>query len=244
MTIADCTEAALLTLWEGDVGTLDIGLSYQFNRLTVCTYCGNRQLSLPATGASVNRIDDIGDVVEDSFDLDNDTALQAAQVMGVSALEYIYTCMQCKRGTVRPSGNLGTGEQCQTMQRLNTRKQTCKLFIQAREQPHITLRVYKEMLQAICNTTNSITCEDLLSARIFNLKYNGYHVITNVSRPSQQYIGLQTSLTHPLIISFTYLQLNLISLTFHLMIDHNFDHQFRKIIPSGYHAVPCCYSYT
>ena len=187
VTIADRTEAALLTLWEDDVGTLDIGLSYQFNRLIVRTYRGNRQLSLPATGASVDLIDDIGDVAEDSFDLDNDTALQAAQVMGVSALEYIYTCMQCKRGTVRPSGNnLGTCEQCQTMQRLNTRKQTCKLFIQAREQPHITLRAYEEMLQAICNTTNNITCEDLLSARIFNLKYNEYHVITNVSRPDQQ----------------------------------------------------------
>lgn len=90
VTIANRTEAALLTLWEGDVGTLDIGLSYQFNRLIVCTYRGNHQLSLPATGASVDLIDDIGDVAEDSFDLDNDTALQAAQVMGVSVLEYMY----------------------------------------------------------------------------------------------------------------------------------------------------------
>jgi hypothetical protein len=39
------------------------------------------------------------------------------------------------------------------------------------KQEHITLRVYQEMLQAICNTNNIITCEDLLSAPLFDLKY-------------------------------------------------------------------------
>jgi hypothetical protein len=61
------------------VGTLDIGLSYQFNRLTVRIYRGNRQFSLPATGASVDLKDDIGDVAADSFDLGNDIALQAGR---------------------------------------------------------------------------------------------------------------------------------------------------------------------
>ena len=65
VTIADRTDGALLTLWESDVQTLDIGFSYQFNRLIVCSYHGNRQLSLPATGASVDLIDNIGDIAED-----------------------------------------------------------------------------------------------------------------------------------------------------------------------------------
>lgn len=188
VTIADATEAALLTLWESDIGKVQNGCSYQFNRLIVRTYRGNRQLSFPAFGASIEPINDIGEVADDSFDLDHDNLLEGAQVMGVTNLEFIYTCMQCKKGTVKPreNSNIGTCQQCQTTQKLNTKKQTCKVFVETLDQQHVSLRVYEDMLKAICKTNNStVTCEDLLSAPLFDLKYNDYHVITNVSRPGQ-----------------------------------------------------------
>ena len=59
VTIAHRTEAALLTLWESDAGKLEIGLYYYFNRLIVCTSHRN---SLAATRASVELIDDIGNL--------------------------------------------------------------------------------------------------------------------------------------------------------------------------------------
>ena len=161
--------------------------------MIVCTYRGNRQLSLPTSGASVEPIQDIGEAADDSFDLDHDTLLQGARVMGVSGLEFIFTCMKCKRGTVKSAGNsnstIGTCEQCNTVQRLQARKQTSKLFIETLEQDHITLHAYEDMLRAISKTTNNITCDDLLSAPLFDLKYNEYHVITNVSRPGEQYLN-------------------------------------------------------
>ena len=43
VTIADSTEAALLTLWEADINTLHLGQSYQFNRIVVRIYRGKYQ---------------------------------------------------------------------------------------------------------------------------------------------------------------------------------------------------------
>ena len=52
------------------------------------------------------------DVVDDSFDLDNDTTLDGAQVIGVYQLESIFTCISCKRGAVKKtSTTTGTCQQ-------------------------------------------------------------------------------------------------------------------------------------
>ena len=40
---------------------------------------GKHQLSFPKCGASITPIEDMEDVVDDSFDLDNDTTLDGAQ---------------------------------------------------------------------------------------------------------------------------------------------------------------------
>ena len=185
VTIADDTEAALITLWEDNINTLITGQSYQFNRVVVRTYRGNFQLSLQQTGASVEPIDDLDSVKEDSFELDHDILLEGAEVMGVTDLGPIYSCVYCKRGMVKVSpenSTIGTCEQCNTCQRLQREKVTCKLFLDAGEE-HVTLRGYEDMLKAIIqDEVDAISCENLLSAAPFDVKYNDYHVITGISR--------------------------------------------------------------
>ena len=189
ITIADSTETALLTLWETDVNTLSLGQSYQFNRLLVRKYRSKYQLSYPASGASVETIDDLDDVISDSHELDHDNILVSAQTLGVSQLELICTRIQCKRETVQKSsekGNVGSCQQCGTTQRLCNEKQTCKLFLEGGEagNEHVSVRAYSDALKAIAGIdSDRITCEDLLSSGSFDLQYNDYHVITSISRP-------------------------------------------------------------
>ena len=140
---------------------------------------GKHQLSFPKCGASITPIEDMEDVVDDSFDLDNDTTLDGAQVIGVLQLESIFTCISCKKGAVKKtSTTTGTCQQCATVQKLIKEKVTCKLF-EAGE--HLTVWAYEDILTAIVQPDEQITCENLLASRPFNLKYD-YHVLTSVSR--------------------------------------------------------------
>ena len=130
---------------------IQLGQSYQLNRLIVGTYRGNCQLPLPASAASVEPIQDIGEVADDSFDLDQDTLLQVAQVMGVSGLEFIFTCKQVDSQICRKlqlhHWHLRAMQNC-------AKASVDKQRLQTLEQDHITLDAYEDTLRA---TTNNIT---------------------------------------------------------------------------------------
>ena len=167
VTIADSTEAAILTLWGADINKVSLANSYQFHRVVVCTY-GKHQLSFPKCGATIMPIKDLEDVMDDSFDLDDDSQLDGAQVIGIHQLELIITCISCKNGGVKKtSTTTGTCQQCATVQKLKKEKPTCKLFIEAGDK-HLTVQTNEDILTAIVEP-NKITCKNLLSSRPFNL---------------------------------------------------------------------------
>ena len=89
ITIADNTEAAILTLWGAYIDKVSLASSYQFHRVVVRTYRGKHQLSFPKCGTTITPIEDLEDVVDDSCDLDDDSQLDGAQVIGVHQLESI-----------------------------------------------------------------------------------------------------------------------------------------------------------
>lgn len=91
ITIADTTASTILTVWEEDIRTLKLEQSYQFNCVTVRTFQGKFNLSLPLMGASIEEIDDLEDIVEESADADNiDEVIQEAKVIAVNQLEAVY----------------------------------------------------------------------------------------------------------------------------------------------------------
>ena len=119
VTLADRTEATVLTLWGNDVEKVSLTNSYEFHRVVVRTYRGKHQLSFPKCGATITPIQDLDDVVDDSFDLDTDIQLDGAQIIGVHQLESLFTCVSCKKGTVKKnSATTGTCQQCSTVQRV------------------------------------------------------------------------------------------------------------------------------
>ena len=68
--------------------------------------------------------------MNDSFDLDGDSQLDGAQVIGIHQLESIFTCISCKKGAVKKTlTTTGTCQQCATVQKLKKKKLTCKLFL-------------------------------------------------------------------------------------------------------------------
>lgn len=179
--IADDTAKSSITLWESHVNSLKEHKSYQLNKMVVRSYLGKYHLSRPQTGSSVEDVTDIEDIVQDS-DTDDEEQLIATSVLAVQQLEKLYTCINCKRNVqphTKPS--LGVCSSCNTVQKLSTPKLTAKLFLLDEEQQRTTLRAYSDMLKLIAGT-DDVTCEDLLLAPKFDVKYNKFHIITSISR--------------------------------------------------------------
>ena len=64
--LCDSTASATITLWEDDANMLIEGKSYQMNRVIVRFFLGKSHLSMPPSGATVEEIDDLENVVATS----------------------------------------------------------------------------------------------------------------------------------------------------------------------------------
>lgn len=136
-------------------------------------------------GASFLNIDDIGDVLDESDDLESDdTLIEGVTVIGVHQLEEIYSCFHCKKGNLKVDDrpDFGTCPNCNTVQVLREAKLTAKLFLKTfNVDKHVTVRAYGDILKAITEP-DDITASNLLGATRFDARYNEYHVLTSVSR--------------------------------------------------------------
>jgi hypothetical protein len=70
---------------------------------------------------------------------------------------------------------------CETTQRVINNRYTAKIFITSTN-GRIALRAYDKAIKSIVTKDNNIKCEDLLFAPPFNVKFNKYHVITQITR--------------------------------------------------------------
>lgn len=183
--VADATAVANVTIWEDDINTFKPGASYQLNHFSVCSYRGKKHLSLPPTGVSYQEIEDIGEVMDKSDDLDgDDTPIEDVQVIGVYQLERVYSCINCKKGTIElnNSDHLGTCKLCKMAQVPHVGKLTAKLFLETFNcELHVTVQAYEDMLSAIAQM-QEITSANLIQSPHFDAKYKEFHVLTSVSR--------------------------------------------------------------
>ena len=84
ITIADSTAPARLTLWEGDIDSLNEFDSYHFEQSIVRAFKGQKHLTTPKEGSKMKPIDDIGDVVEDDLPTDAVTIQKCPELSKVS----------------------------------------------------------------------------------------------------------------------------------------------------------------
>ena len=191
VTITDVTGTTHLVLWEKDIDSLVKGESYQFSRLLVSIYMGQHYLSLPKSGAHVQKIEDVANTAEDNIQEDDENHLiKDAKIIGVSGLDTIYSCFNCKKGAVKPNcPKFGTCEDCNTFQRLDNAKVTCKLvFMNGIDK--VSLRAYEDVLKVIVQqdpeSKTPIMCENLVMAPAFNIEHNKCHIIKSVSRENKE----------------------------------------------------------
>ena len=139
------------------------------------SYRGKKHLSYPPSGASYEEIDDIGEVMDESDDLDsNDTPVEDVKVIGVYQLERVYSCINCKKGTIEVSKNqqLGTCKLCKMAQVPRLGMLTAKFFLETFNcKSHVTVRAYEDMLNAIVQA-QEITSANLIKSPRFDAKYN------------------------------------------------------------------------
>lgn len=65
--VADGSDVGNMVLWEGDIGKLEDGVSYQLNRFKVRSFKGKNFLSMPPCETSIHMIEDIGAVAQCVF---------------------------------------------------------------------------------------------------------------------------------------------------------------------------------
>ena len=181
--IADSTGNTVLTLWESDVNSLQLAESYYLTKLRVKIFCGDYGLSYPNFGASVSKIEDIGDVIETRSD-PSESSIQGVSIVGVKDLVSFKTCISCKTKitvTEYPD-TIVTCNKCNTAQNVATcsLKLMAKLLLEGPDVTIITLVAYEDMLKNLL-PTGEITQEALLKLKPFNATYNAFHVITSIS---------------------------------------------------------------
>lgn len=103
------------------------------NRLVVRSFLGKTYLSMPPSGATIEEIDDLEDVVHTSAFITEDEGeeyLTNVSISGVQQLETCITCINCKKEINRMSDTVITCTNCETTQRMGKCRQTAKFFVE------------------------------------------------------------------------------------------------------------------
>ena len=89
--IGDDTGTTTLTLWEQNIGILTENTSYQLSRVQVHSYLGRSELTFPVFGAAIEERDMLENVL--TYTDDQVYSLQSVSIMGVSAFETTFNCI-------------------------------------------------------------------------------------------------------------------------------------------------------
>ena len=119
--------------------------------------------------------------MNDSSADSNDTHAENVTVLAVQQLENFYSCINCKK-SMQPNvkANIGICDSCETVQKLLSPKLSAKLMIEYNNDI-VTVKAYHDALLMIVNN-EEISWETLLCAPAFDVVYNKFHVVTQVSR--------------------------------------------------------------
>ena len=180
IAVADASSTARVTLWENDIGKLTQDVSYKFTNLIVRTYNREKYLSLPKEGATIEEIEDIGNVDEDETCDSSVTVYYGAQVLSASLDNYC-VCLSCKKKIKPTTEHLGRCTSCSALQRLDkcATQMSAKLVLSSGTD-YLTLLCFGSNLNDIVQV-KPVTESNLLEAPPFTLTYDN-NVITGVRR--------------------------------------------------------------
>ena len=155
--------------------------SYKLSGLNVRTFNGKKYLSIARDNFTVIKIDDIGEVKEDTSDLEVQCRMTGVKIVGVKFLDVYSGCYACKGKVTAISDILGDCDRCGVTQKV----EQCKMYNSARmdlesEGTIKTLSAFSPITEEICQ--GSVSKVSLLMSEPFHLIYSANNVITSISR--------------------------------------------------------------
>ena len=170
VVIADLTAPARLTLWEDDIGTLQEFQSYKFHQMNVRCFKNEKYFTKPRDVATIEPIDDIGEVADD--DLPNDSiTISGVEVIGVQSLQCYSACIACNAKVNVVDDSMASCSKCEMFQPLQKCKEKIsgRLYLQHGEN-YLNLSAFDDVLRDIA-CSSDVTQSTLLQAKPFNLSY-------------------------------------------------------------------------
>lgn len=178
--IVDETGRATCTMWEDQVGKLEIGNSYKLKGMSIREYNGQKYLSSSFGATLIEPVTDIGHVnaVDDGTGTLLSDTLKDAKIVAVPTLEECKKCMHCSHKLVVATQALVDDDsdefiecsKCQTLQiqRLCESSFAATLMISAPALDDlITLSAYGNTLKQLCSPATQVSRYTLLrSARV------------------------------------------------------------------------------
>ena len=189
--VADSTGVGKVTLWEKDIGQLQESVCYSLKGFMVKEYASSKFLSMSKNGSEVGQIPDIGQVKDVTADnIEENTQLFEAQVIGVVHLQNYKVCLRCKARVEPATPPLGrcSKPECAMLQRYDICLQqlSAKLLLLPETGNGVqSLSVFGDLVRNIANIDDSeeVTEEALLnSPKLSVVTYNDKNTIISFSR--------------------------------------------------------------
>ena len=168
--IADLTAAARLTIWESDVATLTKDNSYYFKAMSVRSFKNEKYLTKPRDGASIEVIEDIGDVATDNLP-QNTTTLHGAEIIGIQSLQSYSACISCNSKVTFLQDSMAQCTKCSMIMPSDRCKDKVSARLYLEESGHYyNLSAFDDILKAITKS-DEVTAHLLLGAKPTTLTY-------------------------------------------------------------------------
>ena len=178
--IGDATRTARVTLWERDIGKLELDKSYKLIGIIVKVFKHEKYLNF-STNSIVQEVGDIGPVkelvLEEQVKLGAMVGLDSVRIVAVEKVDCTDGCWKCGGTVVVDEEDVTLGEcnKCNVMQcREECKKNVYARFtVKSKDGTKVTLSVYSyELLQEIVGSSVlDITRRSLFRAQSFNIKF-------------------------------------------------------------------------
>ena len=183
IVLADSTGDGILTLWEEHVGKLEQQKTYSFKKLDARVFLDERTLAILPHASTMIPANDIDTQILEPT-TPNEHTLDNANIIAITDFQHNTICLACSGRVHLEADNTTVGkcQKCSTVQLIGKCKENKSATLTLETNyTTVMLGASGDVLQTIAAKT-PFTEYDLLCATPFNVTYNKYNKIINISR--------------------------------------------------------------
>ena len=176
--IADNTGHVTLNIWGNHIGKIEEGCSYDMKGLMVKEYRGNKSLSTPKENFHIEKIDEIGGVIDSYADDENPLEIQlikGVRVFAIEKLDNYYSCVKCNGKVIPADDDISECPKCGTVQVTTECRQAivAQLRLKSTNGDKFCLTAFDGVAVKIAERpADQITKKALIKAEEFNMKFS------------------------------------------------------------------------